>query len=109
MDKLEFINKLEEIGGNRWQRFGKDRVYLSSAIPKLINLEIERYKTGNISSAKIDNVEISNSEGGRILEYIDKIYYDVEIDKLVIQNKKSSMEWLEDLIKDKLGEIKNNC
>jgi DNA-binding NarL/FixJ family response regulator len=62
--------QIEAIGGKPWtSRDGRiTRTYLNgSLIARLIGLEVERYRTGNISSASIGNETISNLEANRIL------------------------------------------
>jgi len=72
------IQKLTEAGGNRWQKNGFDRVYLSKKmICDMIGLEIATYKTGNICSASLDGEKISNSKAYKILDSMHKVWYDV--------------------------------
>ncbi|BFP50050.1 hypothetical protein KCMC57_64180 (plasmid) [Kitasatospora sp. CMC57] len=63
------------IGGNRWQRNGMDRVYLNDWAD-LAGLAISRYGTGNISSASWQGENISNSQAGKLLGSIDKVWFD---------------------------------
>lgn len=51
--------QIEAIGGNRWQRNGRDRVYLNNW-HELIGLYVEHYKTGNISYSELDGEKISH-------------------------------------------------
>ena len=72
------------IGGNRWQKAGKDRVYVNGW-ERFIGLEISRYNTGNISNATLAGEQISNAEGSRLLGAVYKVYFDVADGKLHIQ------------------------
>lgn len=63
------------IGGNRWQRGDKDRVYLNNWWD-FAGLEIDTYKSGNISSATWQGEYISNNDAGKILGSISKVYFD---------------------------------
>lgn len=70
--------QITAIGGNEWIKGGKHRVYINQDVwSKLIGLDIQRYKSGNISSATLDGVLISNSEAKRILGAIDSVWLDV--------------------------------
>ena len=70
--KDELIKKLEEKGGRYWSKNGKERIYFS---PKnIFNLIVNYYKSGYISSAKLDGDYISNAEAARCLNvacYVD--------------------------------------
>tara|TARA_R100001086_G_scaffold161346_1_gene86896 strand:- start:281 stop:589 length:309 start_codon:yes stop_codon:yes gene_type:complete len=50
--------------GTKWEKYGKSRLYLDWH--KLINLELKYYKTGNISSAKLNGEKISNTYAYKI-------------------------------------------
>jgi len=75
---------LEAIGGRRWIKGGHDRIYFNNW-PELIGLEINRYKTGNISSAFLDGELISNRQAGLLLNMINKVYWDTQAGHLCIQ------------------------
>ncbi|MEU9703044.1 hypothetical protein [Streptomyces sp. NPDC047981] len=75
---------LTAIGGRRWQKNGMDRIYFNNA-RDLLGLQVSHYKSGNISSAWLDDESISNSEAGRIAAATDKVFYDLTTNKLRIQ------------------------
>lgn len=75
---------LEAIGGRRWIKGGHDRIYFNNW-PELIGLEINRYKTGNISCAFLDGELISNRQAGLLLNMINKVYWDIQAGHLCIQ------------------------
>ncbi len=77
------------LGGNRWQRNGMDRVYLNDWA-KFAGIEIDRYGTGNISSAAIDGEPIANSRIGGILGSVSRVYFDAADGKLHIQHQGAS-------------------
>lgn len=94
------INKMVEIGGNRWQKGGKDRVYFSAGVAaELIGLRYDSYKTGNISSATLKGESISNSSCKSILLALTdaNLYYDVVEDKF-IGRQVSHIEYLQSAI-----------
>ena len=65
-----------------WEKANRKRAYISDeGIKKALNLEVAYYKTGNISSAKMDGEKISNSEAFRILLRFSDAYYDMINDK----------------------------
>ena len=69
------IETLVAIGGNRWTKNGYDRIYFNNWA-RFIDLEIERYKTGNIYSASLRGEPISNAEARRLLGAVTKVYWD---------------------------------
>lgn len=69
-----FIAKLVEMGGNEWKKGDHHRVYFNNA-NKLIGLSINKYNTGNVSSATLDGEKISNSYAKTIAD--EKVYFDV--------------------------------
>ncbi len=70
MDKRD-ISKLLAAGGKRWSKYGKDRIYIDVTT---LGLEVEYYKTGNVSSAAWQGETISNADGRRLL--CSKVYVD---------------------------------
>ncbi|MBV2364244.1 helix-turn-helix domain-containing protein [Streptomonospora nanhaiensis] len=82
--KVYTLENMLAIGGNRWQRGDKDRVYFNN-IEELLGLDIDRYNTGNISYAAVDGHPVSNSEARRILAAVDKVYFDNTTGKAHIQ------------------------
>lgn len=70
------VENLVAVGGREWKRGDKHRVYFNS-ISDYLPLEIEHYKSGNISWAAWEGEEISNSQAYLILQSVDRVYYDV--------------------------------
>lgn len=80
--KVEFTtDTMTAIGGNRWQKNGKDRVYINNWA-EFAGIETTRYNTGNIASAYYQGERISNSQAGKLLSSIDKVWYDAADGKL---------------------------
>lgn len=73
------------IGGNRWTKAGKDRVYLNDW-EQYTGLETSHYKSGNISSAALDGRGIANGRVGRILGTVSKVYFDAADGRLHVQH-----------------------
>lgn len=69
------IDTMTAIGGNRWQRGGKDRVYINNWA-RFAGIETDHYNTGNISSASYQGEGISNSQAYKLLGCIDKVWFD---------------------------------
>lgn len=67
------IEALEQKGFKRWQKNGMDRMYINAT---RLGLELDFYKTGNISCAFLDGSRISNCQARRLREV--KTYIDVE-------------------------------
>ena len=60
--------RLEALGGKRWTKGGKDRVYFDAEeIASAAGLRYSTYNSGNISSATYGGSAISNSVAKRIL------------------------------------------
>ena len=78
------VETMTAIGGNRWTRGDKDRIYLNDWT-RYLGLEIDHYKSGNISYATLNGSKISNSEAYRLGGAVYKVYFDVETGKVVIQ------------------------
>lgn len=72
------VDKLIEMGATRWQKGDKDRLYFNSAGDKIVGLETDAYKTGNIRSATLNGEKISNGEATRIFEVYSKGYIDLK-------------------------------
>jgi hypothetical protein len=64
---IETIQKLiEDDSHNLWEKYNKKRLYLDFA--KIINLQVDRYNTGNISSASLEGEKISNSKAYKYIQ-----------------------------------------
>lgn len=98
------IKTLTDRGFNRWTKKlpnGKvmDRLYIK---PEYLGLELTRYKSGNISSAKFNGETISNSEARRIEG--TKCYVDVTTKEVVCDRedlKQAIQEVIDDALKAK--------
>ena len=76
MDNMS-IDKLTAIGGNEWRGGDHHRIYFND-LAGLYGLRYGRYNTGNISWAKLNGEEISNSRARRILGRLyGSLWYDV--------------------------------
>lgn len=75
------IDTMTAIGGSRWTKAGKDRVYINDWA-QYLPLETDTYKTGNISWAAWDGQEIANRQAGLLLGSIDKVWFDAADGKL---------------------------
>lgn len=77
MDNFQ-IQALRQIG-SEWQKAGKHRIYFNG-LSAWLGLEVSRYNTGNVSSARLNGDGISNCQAKRILSRMmdAKLYYDFE-------------------------------
>lgn len=75
----KIINKLVKLGGNHWQKHGKNRVYFNAnTLAKILGYKWSTYKTGNISYAEHKGEKISNSEMRRVIDDLRcKLHYDL--------------------------------
>lgn len=72
------IKALEAKGATRWTKGDHDRLYLNGLAREIIGLEVNRYKSGSISSATVGGETISNAAASRILSAIDSAYIDLK-------------------------------
>ena len=75
------IETMTAIGGRRWQKNGMDRVYLNDWAA-FAGIEVSRYGTGNIASALYQGYGVSNRQAYKLLDSIDKVWFDAEDGKL---------------------------
>lgn len=75
------IDTLTAIGGSRWTKAGKDRVYINNWAA-FAGIDVDHYKSGNISGATYQGDGISNSQAYKLLGSIDKVWFDAEDGKL---------------------------
>ena len=99
------IKTLTDRGFNRWTKKlsnGKvmDRLYIK---PEYLGLELTRYKSGNISSAKFNGETISNSEARRIEG--TKCYVDVAT-KEVVCDREDLKQAAQEVVDDALSKEK---
>ncbi|WP_296818375.1 LPD38 domain-containing protein [uncultured Megasphaera sp.] len=100
------IKTLTDRGFNRWTKKlsnGKvmDRLYIK---PEYLGLELTRYKSGNISSAKFNGETISNSEARRIEG--TKCYVDV-VTKEVVCDREDLKQAAQEVVDDALSKEKS--
>src|ERR1041385_5685450 len=77
MDEKQITKILTDAGGKLWEKNSMKRIYFNTeVIAKAIGLDVDYYKTGNISGATLQGKLISNSEAKRILNGINKVHYD---------------------------------
>lgn len=102
------IKTLTDRGFNRWTKKlsnGKvmDRLYIK---PEYLGLELTRYKSGNISSAKFNGETISNSEARRIEG--TKCYVDVATKEVVCDRddlKQAAQEVVDDALSKEKSQV----
>lgn len=100
------VKTLMDRGFNRWTKElsnGKvmDRLYIK---PEYLGLELTRYKSGNISSAKFNGETISNSEARRIEG--TKCYVDV-VTKEVVCDREDLKQAAQEVVDDALSKEKS--
>lgn len=73
----KMISRLIDMGCRRWTKGEHDRLYIDSAV---LGLQVERYKTGNISYAEFRGERISNSRAADLADI--KIWIDLHTGEL---------------------------
>lgn len=81
------LEQLVNAGGNEWRNGDKNRVYFNN-LSDLYGLEILRYNSGSVMSAKLDGRKISNSAGAAISGELNrgKLYYDMTTGKFMARD-----------------------
>lgn len=83
LTKEQKIEKLIELGGNRWTKAGKDRIYFNQPVlEELLNIKNTYNNSGSLSGFWMEGELISNTRGNKILHELKtgKFYYDIEKD-----------------------------
>jgi hypothetical protein len=75
-------------GCKLWEKAGRRRVYLGQVAEDLLGLRVNRYGTGNISSATLDGEKISNRLAGQMVLDVSGAYWD--IDRQVVVNAENA-------------------
>ena len=98
------IASYEAKGFNRWTKGNMDRLYINA---KDLGLEVDYYKTGNVSSAKWCGKSVSNADGRRLLG--SKAYVDVKTGELHVTSSFDvyDMPTLEDKARELVAEIED--
>lgn len=81
------IAAYEAKGFNRWTKGSMDRLYINATD---LGLEVEYYKTGNVSSAKWDGESISNADARRFNS--SKVFVDINTGELHVQDR-TTVDW----------------
>lgn len=84
MTSEQIVNILKAQGGNLWEKARMSRVYFNTpALCRIYGLELDFYKSGNVSHATLDGEKISNSRGRKEYDHLEqcKFWYDVNDDK----------------------------
>lgn len=95
------ITALICLGFKRWQKYGKDRLYIN---PETLGVEFHYYNSGNISGCWIGEECVSNSEGRRIKG--TKTYIDLTSNRICIDGpcrdeyREHAQERIEEMIAD---------
>lgn len=72
------IDRLIDAGGRRWTKAGYDRIYINWNV---IGLELDFYKSGNVSWAAWQGDRISHTDGWRI--QAGKAFVDIATSEIV--------------------------
>ncbi|BDH46410.1 hypothetical protein TUM12370_24540 [Salmonella enterica subsp. enterica serovar Choleraesuis] len=83
------IEKLEKLGGNRWQKNEMDRIYFNfDTIAEVCGFEFGTYKTGNVSWASLRGDKIANGRATGIRASMGgcKLWFDVKAERFFIRD-----------------------
>ena len=99
------IEELEKRGFNRWTKGDKDRLYFDV---KKSYLDVDYYKSGNVSSAYLEGERISNAEAYRLMSV--KCFIDLKKDnELVVQyGNEESQKIVRELAEKALKKVDNH-
>ena len=99
-------SRLVEMGASRWQKAGRDRLYLNRVAATMAGLEYDSYKTGSVSMASLKGETISNSRASKLLVLLDAMYIDVRTGKMVYtENARLGMDEIVSDIQYKISHI----
>lgn len=97
------IEQLKKIG-SEWKNHGKHRIYFNDDLKhEIIGLDVDYYKSGNVSGATLNGERISNSEARRVMSKLGSMYYDFSDQKFHGPNNEYFFQ-IVDGIKARLGE-----
>lgn len=107
MTKTYNIERLIELGANRWTKYGKDRLYLRHFINENLDYKIDKYNTGNIRYAEIKGEKISNSMAYKLWICFENAYIDLTTGKIYAdgQKEEEAIEIIEELLEKVEKEI----
>lgn len=92
--KEQVIEKLVEMGANRWTKYGKDRIYFNTKdFINSIGIKHDNYNSGSICCATLNGEKISNSKCGKIICSLNDIWLNVDTMKL---ESKVKSAWLDE-------------
>lgn len=89
----EGIATLENYGATRWQKYGRDRLYVRR-LRDLLGIEIDRHNSGNIRKATLDGEVISNARARRLLDSLDGAYVDLNGKKIVVEGREEDRDYI---------------
>lgn len=93
---------LIEQGGKLWEGGPHRRVYLNNWL-ELAGLEVNRYNTGNISSAYLDGEKISNTKASELAGI--KCFWDCVSGELVFQGRARMLDEVAARLEEKLNHL----
>ncbi|MFD8577175.1 helix-turn-helix domain-containing protein [Streptomyces virginiae] len=75
------------LGGRRWQKNDMDRVYINGWLCFADGIDIDYYGTGNVAGFSIDGDSVANGRAGRVINAIDKVYFDAADGRLYFKHE----------------------
>lgn len=105
MTTTSIREKLEGIGGKYWEKGELKRIYFNDLREIYGGIEVSFYKTGNVSTARLDGEKTSNSYMRGLLWDLrhGKLYYDLTDNKFYDKNLSNHVDRLVDNVKKLAG------
>ena len=74
----EQLDSLLALGAQRWQKYGKDRLYLRNAIDGIFGIKAEFYGSGNVSNVTQNGGHMSNNQYKKLHFALNDAYIDMQ-------------------------------
>lgn len=98
----EMINILWEYGAERWDKYGKDRLYVGRSVLHFVDFEYDVDEQGNKVNITINDKKISIKELNSIYGVLDEAYINLEDNSIIM--RKSNV-FVENLITKSLNNL----
>lgn len=80
----EMINILWEYGAERWNKYGKDRLYVGRSVMRFADVSYKSDAKGNKVNIVINGKEINNKELEQIYKSLETAYVDLETNEIIV-------------------------
>ena len=77
------INILWSYGAERWNKYGKDRLYVGNSVMRFADIDYKTDDKGNKVNIIINGKKINNKELEQIYKNLDNAYVDLENKEII--------------------------